>query len=144
MFYDSKNTVDVQRARARFEILIKSGKTFELTEKKLHRSGQQNRYLHLILTWFGIETGNTLEYVKDNYFKRLCNPELFIETKQDGYLGAVQVLKSSSSLDSAQMTAAIERFRNWSAGEGVYLPGPNEDEFLKHIAIEAERYKNYI
>lgn len=145
MYYNSSNPVDLKRAQTRFESLIKNGKSFELTEKQLKRTDSQNRYLYLILTWFSIESGCDVEYVKQNYFKKLCNKEIFLITKNDNYLGDTEVLKSSSDIDSAQMATAIDRFRDWSSQEaGIYLPGPNEDEFLKHIMIESERYKQFI
>lgn len=145
MYYNSKNPVDLKRAQTRFESLIKNGKSFELTEKQLKRTDSQNKYLHLILTWFSIESGNDIDFVKENYFKKLCNKDIFLITKTDRYLGQTEILRSSSEIDSAQMTTAIERFRNWSSQEaGIYLPEPNEDEFLKSIMIEAERYKQFI
>lgn len=144
MYYNSSNPVDLKRAQTRFESLIKNGKSFELTEKQLRRTDSQNKYLHLLLTWFSIESGNDIDFVKENYFKRLCNKDIFLVSKTDPYVGEIETLRSSSDIDTAQMTTAIERFRNWSATNGIYLPEPNEDEFLKHITIEAERYKQFI
>ena len=37
------------------------------------------------------------------------------------------------------MTIAVDRFRDWSSIEsGIYLPSPNETEFLKEIRATAE------
>ena len=88
---------------------------------------------------FAMETGNTLEFVKREYFKRLVNPDLFVEHRYDKYLGEIEVLRSSRDLDTGDMTTAIERFRNWSASEAdIYLPAPNEQEFLDSIEREMQ------
>lgn len=105
----------------------------------------QNAYLHLILGWFAIETGNRLEFVKQEYFKRHINPDLFVTEKDDEYLGKVQVLRSSRDLDSAEMTTAIDRFRAWSSQEaGIYLPSPDEQAFLQEVEKEMYRNKEFL
>ena len=133
------------QARMRLEKLIKDGKVFELTEKKPKRSLPQNAYLHVLLSYFAAETGNTLEWVKKEYYKKLVNPEVFIRTKEDRFRGLVKYLRSSADLDSAEMTTTIERFRNWSASEaGIYLPAPDEERLLQLAQIEIERNKEFI
>ena len=78
-----------------------------------------------------------VNYIK--YFKRLVNPDLFVEHRYDKYLGEIEVLRSSRDLDTGDMTTAIERFRNWSASEAdIYLPAPNEQEFLDSIEREMQ------
>ena len=145
MLYDLKNELDRQRFATRAKFLFDGGRIVELTEKKPLRSIPQNRYLHLLLGWFAKETGNTLEYVKREYFKRLCNRDLFVGYKDDPYLGRIEVIRSSAEIDSGQMTTAIERFRNWSSAEGgIYLPSPNEEAFLQSIEIELQKYKGWI
>lgn len=145
MQYDGNNPLHVEQARTRLEHLIKNKKVFELTEKKPKRTNQQNRYLHLLLGFFACQTGNTLEYVKQQYFKRLVNPAIFVREHEDKYLGAIKILRSSVSLDTAEMTTAIERFRNFASAEcGIYLPEPNEEHLLQMMELEIERYKNYL
>lgn len=145
MQYDGNNPLHIEQARTRLEHLIKNRKVFELTEKKPKRSGRQNNYLHTILGFFACETGNTLEWVKQQYFKKLVNPAIFIREKEDKYLGTIKVLRSSADLDTAEMTTAIERFRNWASAEcGIYLPEPNEEYLLQMMELEIERYKNYL
>jgi hypothetical protein len=145
MLYNLTDHFDKKRFTVRANKLYKDGKTVELTERKPVRSLPQNRYLHLILGWFGLEYGCSLEFVKTEFFKRKCNGDIFVETVNDRLLGNVNTLKSSAAIDTGLMTTAIERFRNWSASEaGIYLPEPNEDEFLKAIEQEINRHKNWI
>ena len=92
-----------------------------------------------------METGNTIEYVKREYFKRLCNPDIFVKVKQDPYLGEVEEVRSSASCDTRELTLAIERFRTWSAIEcGIYLPEANETEFLQRIEVEIDKQKQWL
>jgi hypothetical protein len=109
------------------------------------RTNLQNAYLHLILGWFAIEYGETMEFVKVEFFKKKCNPEMFIIDRVNPKTGEIRKdLRSSVDLDTKELTTAIERFRNWSAANGIYLPSPNEDQFLKQIECEIEKHKEYI
>ena len=113
--------------------------------KKPKRTTQQNKYLHTLLGFFACETGNTLEYVKQNYYKKLVNPAIFTRRINDKFLGEVEVLRSSTDLDTAEMTMSIERFRNWASAEcGVYLPSPDEERLLQLMEIEIDRNKTFI
>jgi hypothetical protein len=92
-----------------------------------------------------METGNRLEFVKQEYFKKHINPEIFVIEVDDAYLGKVQVLRSSRDIDTAQMTTAIDRFRTWASSEAdIYLPSPNEQDFLQEIEMEMIRQKEYL
>ena len=125
--------------------LAESGKVIELTEKKPRRSLPQNKYLHVILAYFGTQTGNTLEWVKQQYYKKLVNPDLFIRAKEDKYLGRIKVLRSSADLDTAEMSLSIERFRNWAAQEaGIYIPSADEAILIQQMEIEIERSKEFL
>lgn len=144
MLYDLRKPLDKSRFERRAAQLAKSGEvTVELTERK-NRTLAQNAYLHLILGFFAMETGYTRDFVKQEYFKRLVNPELFIE-ERDGKLGKAEVLRSSRELTTGEMTTAIERFRNWSSQEaGIYIPSPNEEEFLREVEIELNKVNYFI
>lgn len=145
MTYDLNNILDKERFKRRVNQLYKAGEVVELTAKKPKRTLPQNAYLHLILGWFALETGNTLHFVKQGYFKRLVNPDIFVQEVEDGYLGRVKVLKSSIDLNTAEMTTAIERFRSWASQEaGIYLPSPDEQAFLQAIEIEMLKQKEYL
>jgi hypothetical protein len=117
----------------------------ELTEKKPKRTTQQNKYLHTLLGFFACETGNTLEYVKQNYYKKLVNPAIFTRRINDKFLGEMEVLRSSTDLDTAEMTTSIDRFRNWSASvAGIYLPAANEHQMLIYAQQEIQRNQEFI
>lgn len=145
MRYNGSNPLHAMQARQRLEKLIREGKIFDLTEKKPKRTLSQNSYLHLILAYFACQTGDTLEWVKREYYKKLVNPATFIRERDDPYLGRVKYLRSSADLETDEMTLTIDRFRNWSASEaGVYLPAPDDLRLMELAEIEIERNKEYV
>lgn len=145
MVYNLNQPLDVQNAKTRLELLIKRGCIVEIVEKKPKRSLNQNAYLHLLLGYFASQTGNTLEWVKQQYYKKLCNPDIFIGEREDLFLGRVKYVRSSADLRVDEMKLSIDRFRNWSASEaGIYLPEATSEAELASLAIEVERYKTYL
>lgn len=145
MVYDTSNPLDKANFLLRAKKLAESGKIIEMSEKKPRRSLPQNKYLHVILAYFGTQTGNTLEWVKQQYYKKLANPDLFIQEKEDKYLGRIKVLRSSADLDTSEMSLSVERFRNWSAQEaGIYIPSADEAILIQQMEIEIERSKEFL
>lgn len=145
MIYNLSSPLDKANFLLRAKKLAESGVIVDLTEKKPRRSLPQNKYLHVILAYFGAQTGNTLEWVKQQYYKKLVNPDLFIREKEDKYLGRIKVLRSSADLDTAEMSLSIERFRNWAAQEaGIYIPSADEAILIQQMEIEIERNKEYL
>lgn len=145
MTYNLNSQLDAQNARTRLEYLIKRKCVIELTEKKTKRTLSQNAYLHLLLGYFAVQTGNTLEWVKQQYYKRLCNPDLFLAMKEDQYLGRIAYVVSSADLNTEEMSLSIDRFKNWAALEaGIYLPDADDEEKIAAMQIEVERHKTYV
>lgn len=136
MIYKTTNIHHRQRAIERFKFLLDKKATIELTEKKPKRTIKQNSYLHLILGWFGFEFGYTLEEVKQDIFKKIVNPVIFYEG-EFGELVPIQRWRSTASLDTRELTIAIDNFRDYANREaGIYLPSPDEKDFLDEIYIE--------
>ena len=143
MLYNLATELDRQRYQAKSELLLKRGAVVELTEK-MQRTRAQNSYLHLLIGVVAMETGNTLQYCKDVYFKRIANPGLFIERRKDALAGEVELLRSSADLSKEEMQEAIDRFKRWGAENGFYLPNPGDESLLRSIEIEMARMKNYL
>lgn len=145
MRYDGSNELHAAQARARLERLIRERKVFDLTEKKPQRSLSQNAYLHVLIAYFACQYGETEEYVKREYFKKLVNPDTFIRERDDRFLGRIKYLRSSSDLDRDEMTLCIDRFRSWSAAQaGIYLPSPDEGRLISLMELEIEQNKEFI
>lgn len=145
MLYDLSNELQCEQFKLRASKLANEGKIVDLTEKKPRRSSNQNKYLHTILSYLAVELGHDLEWVKQQYYKKLINPEIFIRVVDDKYLGRIKVLRSSADLDTDEMSMSITRLRNWSAQEaGVYLPSADEERLIQLMEIEIERNKEYL
>ena len=143
MQYDLTSDFQRKAFLSRVNLLLEKGAVVEVTEKTF-RSKNQNNYLHLLIGVVAIETGNTLEYCKEWYFKRLCNKDLFVTTRTDKFAGQVEVIRSSADLTQAEMSMAIDRFQRWGAENGIYLPNPDDESLLREIAIEMGRNKAYL
>lgn len=144
--YDLNTGIDRERFKRRVNALYERRAVVECSEHKPKRTSPQNRYLHVILGEFAMQTGNTLEYVKTEYFKRLCNPELFVTRRYDELAKReIEQLRSSRDLDTSEMTTAIDRFRNWSAAEaGIYLPAPEDKDWIDFIEREMQHQKVWL
>ena len=143
MQYDLTSDFQRKAFLSRVDLLLEKGAVVEVTEKTF-RSKNQNNYLHLLIGVVAMETGNTLEYCKEWYFKRLCNGDLFVSTKTDKYAGEVEVIRSSADLTKEEMSIAIDRFKRWMAEQGIYAPSPVDEARLKDIEIEMGRMERYI
>ena len=144
MLYDLKNPLDRERFKRRCNALFKKQGIVELSEKTI-RSNQSNKYLHTLLGYLAMETGNTLEYVKEVFYKRTANKDIFVRIKDDELLGQTKYLRSSASLSQEEFSTSIDRLRDWSSQTaGIYLPSPNEEQFLASIEVEMSRYKQWI
>lgn len=146
MKYNLKNPIDQQKFKDRVNSLFAKGEYVELRKINMERSLPQNSYLHLLIGWFAVEYGETTEYVKDEIFKKKVNKEIFKTEFVNRKTGECRTgWRSTKALDTKEMTLAIDRFRDFSSKEaGIYLPQPNEKEYLKQVQIEMERAKNYI
>lgn len=117
----------------------------EVKKKHTKRTLAQNSYLHVLLGYFASEFGYTLEEVKWEFFKKLCNKDIFARKRTNKRGQEIEYLRSSSDLDKQEMTTAIERFRNYSSSEcGLYLPEPNESEMLFFAQQVIEQNREYI
>lgn len=143
MQYDLTSDFQRKAFLSKADMLLERGAVVELTEKTF-RSKNQNNYLHLLIGVVAMETGNTLADVKEWYFKRLCNRDLFITTRADKYAGQVEVVRSSADLTKEEMSIAIDRFKRWGSQNGIYMPNPGDESLLREIAIEMGRNKAYL
>ena len=117
----------------------------EVKKKHRQRSSSQNAYLHVCLGYYASEFGLTLDEVKFDVFKRKLNKDIFEVERVNKRGQKVVRLRSSRDLDTAEMTTAIERFRNWSSAvAGLYIPSPNETEALFAAQRQIESYADFL
>ena len=143
MTYDLSREFDKARLRVRIDALMQKGAVVDLSERA-QRTRSQNAYLHKLIGVVALETGNTLEYCKEVYFKRIANAPLFVIRREDKLAGSVEILRSSADLSKEEMTEAIDRFKRWGAENGFYLPNPGDEALLKEIETEMARMRAYL
>ena len=144
MLYDLKNPLDRERFKRRCNALFKKQGIVELSER-VKRSNQSNRYLHLLLGYLAMETGNSLDYAKEIFYKRAANAEIFVREKEDDLIGKTEYLRSSAELTQEEFSLSVDRLRDWSSQvAGIYLPSPNEEQFLESIEYEMSRQQRWM
>lgn len=141
MIFNAKIQPEREKAIERFKWLIENEKTFELTVKNPKRSISQNSYAHLLFSWFGLHFGYTLEEVKQEIYKKVVNPELFYIEQIEGIVN-IERWRSTSDLDTAETTLCIDRFRDFAAQHGLYLPQPSDLAALREIERELSKNSN--
>ena len=143
MLYDLSKPLDVDRLHAKLKADLEAGSVVEYT-RKTQRTPSQNRYLHFVLGVVALDTGNTLEYTKQEYFKRLVNADVFVIEKTDQYLGKVSVLRSTTDCTTEELSRAIDRFKRWAAENGIYIPDPEDSARLREVEIEMARASRWL
>lgn len=143
MLYDLRREIDRDRFQVRAAALAKRESVVELTEKVI-RTTQQNAYLHLLIGVVALDTGTTLAYCKEVYFKRLVNAPTFVRKVTDAYAGEVETLRSSADLSKEEMSLAIDRFKRWGNENGIFMPEPGDEQRLREIEIEMGRMRGWL
>ena len=145
MILDLGRDYDRQKFRSYCEWLLKRQVVVEVKERKYRRTLAQNRYLHVCLAYFASEFGYDLEFVKYDIFKRRVNGHIFRRERENRRGQSVTYYRSTTTLDTGEMTTAIERFRNWSASEaGLYIPQANEYDALLEAEKQIAMYEQYL
>ena len=133
--YNLKNPYERERFKEKCRELYINQSYVELKKKATQRSLAQNSYLHLLLGYFASEF---------DIFKKICNRDIFEKKRINKRGQEVTYIRSSTELDKAEMTTAIERFRNYSSAQcGLYLPEANEGEALFFAQQQMDQYKEY-
>lgn len=135
MMYYLKDEFSRNKCIARFNHLLENAVLIELTDAT-KRSTAQNSYLHVVLGAVALFVGESLEYVKQEIYKRVVNPDLYVVERDNPTLGHIKVLRSSRDLDKEEMSISIDRFRKWAAEQGIYTPSPEDLAMISRISAE--------
>lgn len=145
--YNLADCVQQDLARERLEHLIEKGsESVEIIERRKLTSYPQKQYLHLIRSWFGLETGYNTEEVEAIY-KIKVNSDIYVrESNPDGKLAkSFKYIRNTADLTTEESSICIERFRNWSQQTcNIYLPSKSEENMLLSINRAMEEYRNKI
>lgn len=144
--YDPTNPLHVEQARRYLERLLQGDEPFEIKREEKKRTSLQNRFIHAAIGLLAIHLGLKLDYVKDEYFKKECNPDIFVRRQYDPNVKRdVEVVRSSASLTVDEMSTAIDRFLRWCVQEfDFYIPDGDEYHFLKQMEVEVARHKQWL
>lgn len=135
MLYLLQDEYSKAKCIARFQYLLEHAVLVELTDAT-KRSSAQNNYLHCLLGVVAMYVGESLEYVKQEIYKRMVNPELYVVEKDNKALGHIVTLRSSRDLNKEEMSLSIDRFRKWAAEQGIYTPSPDDLATISRINAE--------
>lgn len=144
MIYNLSSPLDKANFLLRANKLAESGKIVELTEKKPRRSLPQNNFLWLCLSYWGSQTGYTKEEAEAIY--KNVNSDIYYTRRVIAGID-VEYIRHTYELDTAEMTASIEKWRNWAAMNDacpVYIPSPEDYQLIQQMEIEIERNKEYL
>lgn len=146
MLYNPKNQVDIQRAIEKIKYFIAKGYVFELRKKQEPKSLNQNKYFHLIVSWFALEYGETARYVKDEIVKKIVCREVFLTEYANHKTGEIrEEYRSFSELTKEETSLVINKFRDYSSKEaGIYLPEPKDLVFLEEIEIQIKNNSQFL
>ncbi|MHA7823659.1 hypothetical protein ACVVIH_12925 [Chryseobacterium arthrosphaerae] len=146
MIFDTSVPAIKKKAISRIKHLLEKNAKIEVLEKKNKRTYSQNNYLHLILSYYAIEYGETMEYVKQIIFKQWVNEDLFKTEFVNKKTGEVrEAWRSTGDLNTKEMSQATERFRNYSVKSlGLYIPEPKDLVHLEEIENYIEENKIYL
>lgn len=125
------------RAKELLEKLTIEQQRVEIIKISPRRTLNQNNYLHLLLTAFGVNFGYTLDEAKHIY-KELNRDVYFYEKKKRIFV------KSSKDLTKEEMAKTIDKLKVQSARQGFELPLATDQEWLMQISNEAEQHKYYL
>ena len=145
MIYDLRNEYRAQDFIDKVKEMLEKQYIVTLSRKLPNRTLKQNNYLHLLISYFASEYGISIDEAKNDVFKRECNPDIFVREKENKKGRLVKYLRSTSELDTGEMTLAINRFRNRSvAYYEIYLPSPEDNEFMLYCEQEIERNQEFL
>lgn len=146
MIYDLANNMEKESAIHRFKNLLDKGKRVEIKTKHPRKSVSHNAYAHLLFSWFALQYGDTMDYIKQNIFKQLVCPEIFKTKYTNPKTGEIrEAWRSFAELDSGETTIAIDKFRTWSSKEaGIYLPEPSDMAALNEIEKQVNNNSKYL
>ena len=142
MLYNLNDEYSRNKFAARVRYLWEKRALVELTDAS-KRSAQQNRYLHVCLGIIAVETGNSLEVVKQQLYKEIICPDIYVTIKDDPILGPVKIIKSTAKVKKEKMSESIDRLRKFATEHGIYIPSPEDEAKLAQAEMEISNAQKY-
>ena len=144
MIYNLSSPLDYANFLLRAKKLAESGVIVDLTEKKPRRSLSQNNFLWRCLSYWGSQTGYTKEEAEAIY--KNVNSDIYYTRRVIAGID-VEYIRHTYELDTAEMTASIEKWRNWAAMNDacpVYIPSPEDYQLVQMMEVDVSKNANYL
>lgn len=121
MLLDLSKEFDAKRGEEYFNKMLKDGAKIEIKKVHAKRTVDQNAYFHVCIKFFCLETGYTMKEAKI-VLAREFGSFMIYKHKEHSFI------RSTSELDTSQMTQYIDWIRNIACYEtlGVYVMTPEE------------------
>lgn len=143
MKYRLSNPFDANKFKNKVEVFLKREDYVELRSIR-KRTLKQNNYMFVICGILAMETGCSIEFIKQEVFKRRVNPDLFVVEKDDPILGHIQTLRSSRDLNKEEMSKAIDRYLKFCSELGIYIPSPEDEALIEEAEYELSRLDRWL
>ena len=122
---------DLNKAVVYLDKLTKDKAKIEIKRVNKKRTYSQNRYVHALFQLFASEFGWTLEESKS-----FIKFELGYTYSKNNHI----FLAKTSQMDTKDLSVFVDKFRNYSSAQGLYLPSADEfNENYFDYAKEIER-----
>lgn len=146
MKFDLSNQQQLKEAEEYFDQLKERKALVDITRKFGNRTLNQNRYVHLLLSYCALQYGEHMEYFKQTIWKQVVAPEVFKSTYKNRITGEEREdWRSSADLSTKEMTDAIEALRHFASKElGIYLPDASDTVNIQRIENELELNRQYL
>lgn len=118
---------------------------FDIELKKYYprRTNHQNAYLHFALSYFAHCYGCTLIEAKEVYFKQYACRDIFLSEVTDKNNRRAIYFRSTSTLNTAEMTSAIRNFIEYASMNGIEIPLPDDEIGRRYCEQQLERSNGY-
>lgn len=118
---------------------------FDIELKRYYkkRTNSQNAYLHLALSYFAHCYGCTLIEAKEIFFKQYACRDIFLVEITDRNGNKAQYYRSTSDLDTVEMSNAINNFVAYASCNGIEIPPPDDEIGMRYCERQIEKTKVY-
>jgi hypothetical protein len=142
MKYKLTEQLEIHDARTYLELLINEGANIEIKKIIAKRTLKQNAYFHVVISIFAISSGYTIEESKQILKEMYGNIEPSMRYRK----GPNEFLKSTTQMNTKELTDFIDWIRNYAAKKaGIYIP-TSEEYLINQFAInkDIDRNKQYL
>lgn len=138
MKYDLSKDEEYEQAKDFLMACYARDQVVEIKVSRKTRSLKANAYYHLLLGICGSEWGYSISEMKIIH-KRDISPGVFIYFKNDR-----PFTKSSTELDSKELSDAIEQLKKYAAEQELILPEPDGRESLAYWERQITKSERFL